>query len=45
MIQGVGKKSVIWRDAGGNVVKNEGRYKIEGTSLLITGANWADMGR
>jgi len=39
------KKSVIWRDAAGNVVKNEGRYKMDGTDLLISQANWADMGR
>ena len=44
-LEGGGKKTVIWRDAAGTVVKNEGRYKLDGTSLLITGANWADMGR
>ena len=27
------------------MVKNEGRYKTDGTDLVITGANWADMGR
>ena len=43
--QGSDKKSVIWRDATGNVVKNEGRYKTVGTDLVITGANWVDMGR
>ena len=26
-------------------MKNEGRYKTDGTDLVITGANWADMGR
>ena len=36
---------VIWRDAAGNEVKNEGRYKTDGTDLVITGAIWADMGR
>ena len=36
---------MIWRDAAGTIVQNEGRYKLEGTNLVITGANWADMGR
>eukprot|EP00092_Neocalanus_flemingeri_P003280 GFUD01003511.1.p1 GENE.GFUD01003511.1~~GFUD01003511.1.p1 ORF type:complete len:233 (+),score=60.77 GFUD01003511.1:27-725(+) len=40
-----GKKSVIWRDAAGSVIKHEGRYKMDGTDLLISQANWADMGR
>jgi len=44
-LEGGSTKSVIWRDAAGTVVQNEGRYKIEGTNLVITGANWADMGR
>ena len=38
-----GKKSVIWRDAAGNLVKNEGRYKMYGTDLLISQANWAGV--
>ena len=45
VFQGGGKKSVIWRDAAGNEVKSEGRYKIDGTDLIIKKANWADMGR
>ena len=36
---------VIWRDAAGHKVKNEGRYKTDGTDLVITGANWEGMGR
>ena len=44
-LEGAGKKVVTWRNASGNEVKNEGRYKTDGTDLVITGANWADMGR
>jgi|ERR1711874_27470 len=44
-LEGGGKKSVVWRDAAGNIVRSEGRYKTDGTDLVITGANWADMGR
>jgi hypothetical protein len=45
IFQGGDKKNVIWRDVSGNEVKNEGRYRIEGTDLIIKKANWADMGR
>merc|ERR1711962_1973906 len=37
--------SVVWRDANGDPVKTEGRYKVEGTDLVISEASWADMGR
>ena len=36
---------MVWRDALGEVTKGEGRYKMRGTDLEISQANWADMGR
>merc|ERR1712127_328012 len=39
------KHSVVWRNAAGEVVTEEGRYKIVGTDLVIDQASWADMGR
>jgi hypothetical protein len=39
------KNSIVWRDAAGNILKNEGRYQLKGTDLFISKANWADMGR
>eukprot|EP00092_Neocalanus_flemingeri_P014190 GFUD01015310.1.p1 GENE.GFUD01015310.1~~GFUD01015310.1.p1 ORF type:complete len:221 (+),score=68.61 GFUD01015310.1:50-664(+) len=39
------KKTIVWRDAAGNILKNEGRYKLKGTDLFISKANFADMGR
>jgi len=39
------KFSVIWRNAAGEEVKSEGRYKMDGTDLVISQASWADMGR
>ena len=43
--QGGGKKSVVWRDAEGKKVTTEGRYRLEGTDLVIERAGWSDMGR
>ena len=40
-----GSHSVVWRDAQGNLVTAEGRYRLEGTDLVISQASWADMGR
>jgi len=39
------KTSVVWRNAGGEVIQTEGRYKMAGTDLIISQANWSDMGR
>jgi hypothetical protein len=39
------KHSVIWRNAAGEEVEEEGRFKLQGTDLLISQASWADMGR
>ena len=36
---------MIWRDAAGRKVESEGRYRVEGTDLVIRKADWADMGR
>lgn len=40
-----GSHSVVWRDAQGRQVTTEGRYRREGTDLVIRQATWADMGR
>ena len=41
-----GGHSVIWRDAEGDKIEGgNGRYRVEGSDLVISAANWADMGR
>ena len=40
-----GSHSVVWRDAQGSLVTADGRYRLEGTDLVISQASWADMGR
>ena len=40
-----GSHSVVWRDAQGSLVTAEGRYRLDGTDLVISQASWADMGR
>ena len=40
-----GSHSVVWRDAEGEHVTGSGRYRVEGNDLIISQANWADMGR
>ena len=40
-----GTHTVVWRDAQGRPVTAEGRYRMEGTDLVISKASWADMGR
>ena len=40
-----GSHAVTWRDAEGKTVSGVGRYRVEGTDLVISQANWADMGR
>jgi len=40
-----GGHSVIWRDADGSPISASGRYRLDGTDLVINDASWADMGR
>jgi hypothetical protein len=40
-----GKVSVTWRDAMGQVIKDDDKMMVKDTDLVIVGADWSHMGR
>ncbi len=37
--------SVTWRDAMGQVIKDDDKMMVKDTDLVIVGADWSHMGR
>ena len=37
--------SVTWRDAMGQVIKDDEKMMVKDTDLVIVGADWSHMGR
>ncbi len=45
MQEKAGKVSVTWRDAMGQVIKDDDKMMVKDTDLVIVGADWSHMGR